>query len=452
MALIAHYPLNGDTKDYSGYGRHGTATSVEWIDGKTGLSAKLDGASNRISIPTPPIGVYFTVALWHYSDPEVGSSSWRTLIGATGNTHPLIFSGRVSLGVFDGGFKSFNYTIPINVWIHISVVYDILGKSASLYINGVFESSISINYNSTSNPINAIGGAVGFNYSSGYTDDVRIYDHALSDKEIKELAKAKVLHYKFDEQDLTTKIVKDCSGFGNDGTVAVATAPSWSEDSPVGRGSMEFSGGKFITLPNRLGSDEQITVCAWFKTNGLGGSGYHIIMGGTEVELDVTSSGQARFGLIVNNVRQVHNYSSGLADGKYHHICGVYDGSIKSIYVDGVLVGSDPAVGKIKNNIIRRVGVFGTSTNYHANGNIADVRIYATALTPEDILELYQTRASVDNEGNLFVHEINEMSPTLKSIDSRGIASYIEFNEMGEDNKMSIGADGVVYVNEIMET
>ena len=43
MALIAHYPLNGDTKDYSGYGRHGIATSVEWIDGKTGLSAKLDG-------------------------------------------------------------------------------------------------------------------------------------------------------------------------------------------------------------------------------------------------------------------------------------------------------------------------------------------------------------------------------------------------------------------------
>ena len=451
MALIAHYPLNGDTKDYSGYGRHGTATSVEWIDGKTGLSAKLAGASNRISIPTPPVGTHFSVALWHYSDPEVGGSSWRTLIGTASTIAPLAFMERFSLGGWDGGFKRFNYTIPTNVWIHISVIYDTLGKSANLYINGVFESSMYINYNSTSNPINAIGGASGFSYSSGHISDVRIYDHALSDKEVKEIAKAKVLHYKFDEQDLTTKIVKDSSGFGNDGTVAVATAPTWSEDSPVGRGSMEFSGAKFITLPNKLGSDEQITVCAWFKTNGLGGGGYHIIMGGTEVELDVTSAGQARFGLIVNNVRRVHDYSSGLADGKYHHICGVYNGTVKVVYVDGVLVGSYPVVGKIKNNITRRVGVFGTQTQYYANGNISDVRIYATALTPEDILELYQTRASVDNEGNLFVQEIDEISDTSKEVDSRGIVRFKEFNEVDGENKMSIKNDGVVYVNEIME-
>ena len=452
MALIAHYPLNGDTKDYSGYGRHGTATSVEWIEGKTGLSAKLAGASNRIRIPSPPIGTCFSVALWHYSDPEVGSSTWRTLIGTAAATAPLTFRERFSLGVFDSSFRSFNYTIPINRWIHISVVYDTLGNSANLYINGVFESSVNINYSPTNSPINAIGGADSYNYSSGHIDDVRIYDHPLSEKEIKELSKAKVLHYKFDEQDLTTKIVKDCSGFGNDGTVADATAPSWSEDSPVGRGSMEFSGGKFITLPNMLGGEEQITVCAWFKANGLGGDGYHIIFGGQEVELDVTNGGQARFGLIINNVRHFSNHSSGLADGKYHHICGVYDGAMKSVYVDGVLVDSTPAVGKIKNNFTRRrMGVFGAQTGYYANGNISDARIYATALSPEDILELCQTRASVDNEGNLFAQEIDETTSTSKEVDSRGIARFKEFNEVGGENKMSIKNDGVVYVNEIME-
>lgn len=49
------------------------------------------------------------------------------------------------------------------------------------------------------------------------------------------------------------------------------------------------------------------------------------------------------------------------------------------------------------------------------DGEIDDVRVYATALSDEDIQELYQTRASLDNSGVFYTHYINEAkhSPLL---------------------------------------
>ena len=50
-----------------------------------------------------------------------------------------------------------------------------------------------------------------------------------------------------------------------------------------------------------------------------------------------------------------------------------------------------------------------TVTPYSAiNGLFSDFRIYATALTPEQILELYHTSATIDNKGSTYGREIIE--------------------------------------------
>ena len=45
----------------------------------------------------------------------------------------------------------------------------------------------------------------------------------------------------------------------------------------------------------------------------------------------------------------------------------------------------------------------------NAMSSISDFRIYATALSEEDILELYHTSATIDNKGNIYARELVEI-------------------------------------------
>lgn len=97
--------------------------------------------------------------------------------------------------------KGTTYSAPTtsahNVWYHVTAIYN--NTILKLYINGILIQT----WNSTITPVSAStiyvgmrGG--GFGYFNGLINDVRIYDHALSDKEVEEIAKGLVLHYKLD--------------------------------------------------------------------------------------------------------------------------------------------------------------------------------------------------------------------------------------------------------------
>ena len=461
MALIAHYPLNGDAKDYSGYGNdltpHGYIPSDEFIGAhKT--------TTNSDYLITSKEWVYdqeVTLAIWAKETGNDGSSiaglisdhhhSPSPMTGITiynSGANQLTFA--VGLGTSRPSY-SFTHLFDSSEWCHYAVTYN--NGLVKVYQNGVMLGSREVP------PIAHVVGRVGClgrwspSYSTynlvGSLSDARVYDHALSDKEVRELAKAKVLHYKFDEQDITTKIVKDCSGFGNDGTVAVTTTPSWSEDSPVGRGSMEFGGSLITTGKLFYDSEQAHTVSAWVKPTNIGVGTQNLVNFHSGYTLSRGTNGRTLM-YMNSGVDDHYVYGSKLTENKWTHVTWVYDKSSLrcQVYYDGILHASS---SNFRDNHIP--SGFKATTIFGANfvGNISDVRIYATALSPEDILELYQTRASVDNEGNLFVQEIDEITDTSKEVDSRGIARFKEFNEVDGENKMSIKNDGVVYVNEIME-
>ena len=95
-----------------------------------------------------------------------------------------------------------NTTLNINEWHHIGFTYD--GEQIRLYIDGKLDGTFAFTGMKLSSlPIRIFSWAN--NYSTTiYTgkkkiNDVRIYDHCLSEAEVKEISKAKILHYKFDE-------------------------------------------------------------------------------------------------------------------------------------------------------------------------------------------------------------------------------------------------------------
>ena len=92
-----------------------------------------------------------------------------------------------------------NTSLSLNTWYHIACTYD--GAKLRIYINGVEDNSTNTslvpNYGSAKL---CIGSWSGNNYNlKGLLNDVRVYNHCLSAKEVKEISKGLSLHYKLSD-------------------------------------------------------------------------------------------------------------------------------------------------------------------------------------------------------------------------------------------------------------
>ena len=128
------------------------------------------------------------------------------------------------LGISTGNGNSRSYKdykgqilLTAGNWYHVGYTYD--GSKIKLYVNGVLDKEYSFsNMNVPEDYFQAFqwsldtfntGGVQGGYAMNGYLNDVRAYDHVLSLKEIKELAKGLMLHYTFSrgDYDATTNLL-----------------------------------------------------------------------------------------------------------------------------------------------------------------------------------------------------------------------------------------------------
>ncbi|MBN1386796.1 LamG domain-containing protein [Candidatus Woesearchaeota archaeon] len=199
---------------------------------------------------------------------------------------------------------------------------------------------------------------------------------------------------------------KDYSGFGNYGNV---TGAIWNatggHDS---KGAYHFN-NDHIDLPNNLDYTSQFSAFAWFKAAGTPIGGYHIIFGGQELEMDVTTAGVLRTGLYTN-ARYVSNHGLGLADGNWHHIGFTFNGSNKRSYIDGQDVGNLSVEGTLTYSFAnRKIGRFGSSTGYYLNGSVDDLLIYNYSLSDQQVYALYSNRT------DLIVSQETDVGETWKA-------------------------------------
>ncbi len=173
--------------DISGNGRNGTLTNGPTYSSANGGNIVFDG-SNKRAILTTPFGQsgFTTVSTWYNRVEGSSSTTWRTLLATTStNVHHLISQdpSRV-LGLWDGSFRSFGYTPLIDGKFHNYTVIYQSGINATLYVDGIFISTITIVLNLTTSPIGSIGNWNSGNYWVGNIAQTLIYNRALSAQEI----------------------------------------------------------------------------------------------------------------------------------------------------------------------------------------------------------------------------------------------------------------------------
>lgn len=94
----------------------------------------------------------------------------------------------------------------------------------------------------------------------------------------------------------------------------------------------------------------------------------------------------------INNFQ--NNVVSGtVVPGGWHHVVGTYDKQNVKLYIDGLLIGSDPYTSNIAYGTgAVAIGCGAELGQFFWNGNIDDVAIFSRALTATEVLTLYKDK------------------------------------------------------------
>ncbi len=228
--------------------------------------------------------------------------------------------------------------------------------------------------------------------------------------------------------------VIDSSGYGNDGVVEGNI--TMSKDSARYNYSSYFDNNANrkcgIFVNNLTTPFDQYTISVWIKDSAAGkmslGSNSSVSNTNTNFYLYGDNSWKYTHGGTGGEYYFTHN--NPITIGNWIHYGIVYDGSKVQIYRNGTNEGSKATTGQaIFNNISLGIGY--SAASYQAPSYISDFRIYATALSAEDILDLYHTSANIDNLQNIHTFEFQENGEKI-SIYQNGITSVTD--EMHEAN------------------
>lgn len=458
MALIAWYPLNGDLEDYSG--NRVKATNIGAVvsdEGKIGKCYNFNGSNQYIKAPTVSETLHgkaeASIAMWvKKKSIQYGFIQLSGYKNNNGNLYPYTTPTNVYLDVFRK-----NRLGPIEMptstleWHHLVITQRPGAEGWRLYQNGKLVHKASAdNTVSTDYYEFEIGRNSNSRYANAYFNDVRVYDHALSEKEIEEIAKAKVLHYKLDDAFELFGRVTDSSGYENHGITKLGSSPHWSTDSALGFGSASLNGESQYFETAYLNKTDQFSISLWFKADTpISGSRLFWGKGSNKVIL-YTNSNDTLSWYATTDVSSTGYIPSTLKfdKGKWNHVVLQSDSENIELFINGIKDGSSrPHEGSIQPGAIN-IGTNSAASGNYFKGEIDDLRVYATALSERDIKELYTSRANIDNKGLLHSSGFEEdldwqedikntnlvgqaLSSSTPKLSNTGVIKTSEFNEVG---------------------
>ena len=262
----------------------------------------------------------------------------------------------------------------------------------------------------------------------------------------------------FIDNDMVSDNIIDCSGFGNHGTRTDGI--TWDDNAIRYNGSYNFPDSKYIIASPNAKVTDQITVNIWCYMDTWEQCRPFSCTQGGGWNLE-SNNGYVSFPIYAGNAYQhaVSNINWTDLTG-WHMFTGTWNGYSARLYIDGELAATTTALTtktKIVYNSTNSIflhaeaGTNATSPEYGvaAECNLSDFRIYATALSDEDVKALYNTKFSVDNQGNFYCGELVETILENSKFNKNSILECVSVIE--ENEKLSIGKYGEIYTNNINE-
>ncbi len=437
--LVGHWKLSGDTNDYSGNGNHGTLVGgVTWAEDRMGQargSAEFDGvddyvdAGNDASLDVGDGD--FTVSFWFDTtkmDGNIISDKYDDSISSAGwCIYPDSPLKRIRVRVSDGSnqvaFSGLTENLVDGSWYHGVVLRS--GDNLTVYVNGVYDGSISgvESYNLNNNQNIFIGKQGDDNsnrFFDGLIDDVRIYNRALSEDEIKALYG----HYSEKYQPKVTVgdgITDGLVGYWpmneGEGSYIYDYSPRTDNWGKMFGPYLNFDGtNDYVDAGNnesiKIGNNS-MSICAWFNLNDFEPSKEYVLV--SKYGMGYGSGGSnALYYLLINdsgypiivirddndNTTQSLISSYSIGSNSWNFVCGGRNVDEQKIEIS--VNGSEiESILSTENGNLSSWGLspllIGAKQKYSDsekerffNGSMDDVRIYNRALSPEEVSKLYK--------------------------------------------------------------
>jgi hypothetical protein len=423
-------------------GNDGTITGASWTnEGKLGKALDFNGTSDYVSCGSVGQSESFSLGTWLFPTSIPSYDSDGYFYAKSGDSYLRFslsqnnLSSNVRWRLPGGSYTSYylSENNSINEWVYINVVYDGLNNVLKGYKNGELQNiyndvdiygDFGQNLEIGRNPVNSA-------YYTGLIDDVKIYNYALTEDEIRQeynQGKTGVMgapssdatgggyssaleycvpgddsycappvgEWKFDEK--TGDTIYDTSDNNNTGTIngMLLGEETWT----IGKigSALEFDGSNDYVKPTSdsfyptcyTGCENPITVSAWIKTDNF--TQESAIAGRFD---SVGSSHWYNYGSglkYINGSIAVMGRNNGdndlltydISDPEWHYVVGITNTSNGKLYVDGVLVDSGVLNSGYSYNFC--IGAQCNDGNsYNFDGIIDNVRVYDYARTPAQI-------------------------------------------------------------------
>lgn len=214
---------------------------------------------------------------------------------------------------------------------------------------------------------------------------------------------------------ITDTTVYDTSGFGNNGT---ATNVTYDGDTARYTASSVFNGSTSnIALSSVFQNGQtitELTVCEWFNTTTLNGTTPNLWSLGENAfhRLRIASATSVWFYSKVGTGMKAATYScKTLTDGNWHQAVFTFKDGIITVYIDGDQIGtsdfSSDGTYLMCSSTSWHLGGYTTMAEKYL-GKLSDFRIYATALSADEIKDLFDASAKVHRDGTMYAYSYVE--------------------------------------------